>query len=229
MLLALSFTTCDVMPRLIFHTVNDVLCDLVVVVIKMLELDDDVCEWLLGDLITEDMGSLIGTVADAGDVDRIKKVIENPELDEFQRSAALRALTVMYVEEKYPRDELFAYLGHLLVACEDDESFITYVVDACYDMAAGEHYERIRKLYEDDKVDTFFIGSECFDNDIKPGDEELAVLKLKESRHHTAMTDTVKAMHRWACFREKPSAVKKKVGRNDPAPAEAEISIKDAV
>ncbi len=192
--------------------------------IRILELEQEKCEWLLGDIITEDMGSLIASVACAADVGRIKSVIENAEINSFQRSAALGALVIMYSEGKYSRTDLLAYLGYLLEYCADDIFLVTSVVYTCKNVCATDCYGRIRDLYKDSKVDPFVIGAKEFADELPVITEEEVLENLRKKSYTSTITDTVKSMHWWACFNKKPDEARDipanidKISRNAQCP-----------
>jgi len=195
-------------------------------IIRLLELEEDECDWLLGDMITCDMDSIIASIATAGDIKRIKAVVENSTLNEFQRYAALKALTIMYSEGIYPRAELVDYLGNLLERFADDEDFISWIVGDCKDISATEHYARIRNLFKNNKVDTSIIGVKHFAEDAPLVSEEEVLKRIKEDPYTKIITDTIESMNWWACFKENqkpfvpklPATGNKKVGRNELCP-----------
>ncbi len=194
--------------------------------IKLLELDNERCDWLLGDVITEDMGSLVASVAAAEDIPRIKSVVENPSLYVFQRLAALKALLILYSIGLYPRADLIAYLDALLLSNGEDSEFISFVAIDCQVIYATEIYGRIRELFAADKIDTGIIGVEDFTGYKSEFNEEDIIAKFKQRPQNRIMTDTIRKMEWWACFNEgknKFASVDKtitpaKTGRNAPCP-----------
>jgi uncharacterized protein YchJ len=75
--------------------------------------------------------------------------------------------------------------------------------------------KEIKKVYELDLIDTFFTGElEDIEAEIRMG-EKAALARLKSDYHHTLITDVIKDIEWWACF--KPEK-KVKIGRNEPCP-----------
>ena len=168
--------------------------------IQILELEKKHCEWMLGDCLTEDMCALLGTVASTEDIDRIKVVVENDTLNEYQRIAALRALVVLYIRDIYPREEISGYFGHLLSTFENDSSLVTSVAVACNDLGAEEHYNAIIALFEAGKMDEFIIGIKEFINPRFKINEGEKLANTYEYSHLRIITDTIECMQWWYCF-----------------------------
>ena len=194
-------------------------------ILRLLEFEEDKCRWLLSDLITEEMDSIIASVATADDVSRMKEVVENTALHVFQRTAPLKALIIMYSEGNYPRTKLIEYIGTLFEKFSDDIDFITWIICDCKDISAIEYYPLILEMFKQGKVLTGIIGTDEFAR-TEPVPEADILKRLEANPHIQSITDTVKSMHRWHCFKEnqkpfvpKLSAVgNKKVGRNDFCP-----------
>lgn len=171
--------------------------------VEILELDNYTCGSILGDTLTEGMGSLIGTVAEKDDIERIKTIIENEELDSFQRGAALNALIVMNYRSVYERSELIDYLGYLLNKYSDDSEFVSITISHCYDVSARSHYPRILELFEEGCVETFLMGEQDFEIASDIPEEEEALKNAEESAYLRPITDTIESMGWWGCFKDK--------------------------
>lgn len=74
--------------------------------------DHKLIERVLGDVITEDLGRMLASVCD-GDIGLICGMIENDDLDEFVRGAALDAILVLVAQKVKTCDEVFEYLKSL--------------------------------------------------------------------------------------------------------------------
>jgi hypothetical protein len=68
----------------------------------------EILDKLLGDVITEGMPSILASVFN-GDVKPIKSIIENEEINEFIRGAALESLVILASEGVITRDEVIIY------------------------------------------------------------------------------------------------------------------------
>jgi hypothetical protein len=168
--------------------------------IQILEMDEEICDNLLGDSITNSIHKIISTVATLDDLPKLKSVAENRNLGEFQRLAGLRALTGLYAMGKYPRDEFFSYLGSLLQTGHPDY-FQAHISVICYDVHAQEHFGLILHAVDHGKLDLLnFIRKNDFLRNTTP---EAELDNIRED--YKPVTDTIEEMSWWYCFNEKPS------------------------
>jgi len=186
-------------------------------IIKVLEYDEDTVDYLLSGCITEGYGRIIASVATTDDISRIKEVIENQNLDEFQRMCALEALLTLYVEDTYSREELFAYLGVLLKRFRKDCAFVTMLVSDIADVYADEYFGIIKDMFKNDEIDETYIDYDFFLSITGGGDANSAKENLKAEGRHSYITDTIKSMSWWYYFNQKPDW-SIKIGRNEPCP-----------
>lgn len=72
----------------------------------------DTVATLLGSIVSEDMHRVIASVYD-GDINKIKKIVENTKIDDFIREDALKSLLVLMNLGKLTRDEVVFYFKEL--------------------------------------------------------------------------------------------------------------------
>ena len=98
-----------------------------------------------GDIVTEDLNRILASVCQ-GDLNLIKQLIEDSNHNEFVRSAALKALAVLYNGEKLTREELITYFQTLIdnkLEQEEDPSFYGALVSCCYHIYPEELYDSL--------------------------------------------------------------------------------------
>ena len=71
-----------------------------------------------GDIVTEDLNSILASVCH-GDLSLIKRLIEDPQVNEYVRSAALGSLVILYNTDKLSREDLVGYIETLFDPDED--------------------------------------------------------------------------------------------------------------
>lgn len=81
-------------------------------VIKIASLPDAQAYDLLGDTITEYIGRILASVCD-GNIEPIKRIIENSSLDEFVRDQALDSLLILLNNDVVSREQLVFYFKEL--------------------------------------------------------------------------------------------------------------------
>ncbi|NOQ76604.1 MAG: DUF1186 domain-containing protein [Methylococcaceae bacterium] len=159
-----------------------------------------------GDMVTEDLGSLLASVCN-GDLSLIKQLIENPERNDFVRSAALESLVVLYKHDLLTRTELITYLKSLVdQKLERRESYIwTTLAHHCCNIHPEELHDRLMMCF-----DKGYINPENIDQaDITrylQQEKELTLEKLKADKRLQIITDVIKSMEWWACFQQEVAA-----------------------
>lgn len=201
--------------------------------LRMLNLHADKCDWFLGDVLTDSMSAMIAGIATTEDIPALKAIVENTEIEEFQRGAALHSMTVMYMYDKLSRDVVSEYIGFLLNNLSNEDELLTHIVGECVDLALTNFYPRLKSLYEADCIDILFIRVEELDDpDAWPSPEE-AKRQYREKKYNQLIDDTIQRLSTWAVFREEykydhprenfydensPIVKPEKIGRNEPCP-----------
>lgn len=115
---------------------------------------------LTGDVITEDLGRMLASLC-YGDLGPIKRLIEEPEDNEWVRSAALDALVDLYVEGQLERENIIDYLKELfLFKVEQKSSFIwRAMVNTACDLYPEGLVEEIRRACVEGLVNHGDVGA----------------------------------------------------------------------
>jgi hypothetical protein len=188
-----------------------------------------------GDVVTGDLGRILASVYD-GDSGPLFFIIENQKINEYVRTAALECLVVLFVAGMKTREEIVDYFRDLFRGKLERE--FSHVWNALVARSTRiypeELYEDIKKAYEDDLVEGFFVDIGSVERVLKDGKEK-ALEDLMTDDRYSLINDTVEEMQNWACFRKSaPSRKvatplpegtkgttgkkKQKVGRNAPCP-----------
>jgi len=183
------------------------------------------------DFITEDLGRVLASVS-GGEVAGLHRLIEDPQVNEYVRSAAMRALVVLVAQDALSREDVIAYFRYLFrEGLERDYSFAwDALVSASNDLYPEELMEDIEQAFAADMIDEIFIDLAWVKECMKPG-KERALAKLKTDKEHTYIEDSIANLEWWYCFQPPPEPRRqvvhpaspafkpqKKVGRNDPCP-----------
>jgi hypothetical protein len=205
-------------------------------VVRLALLPEELLDNLCGDFVTEALSRVLASVCD-GDLGGIKSIIENPQADEWARSAALSALVTLVEVGEKSRDETISYFATLFRGgLERQESYAwTGLVHCCYELWPGELLGDIERAYAHGLVDRNSIRMEDVRRAFDLGIEGCRI-RLARDTHRQLVADTVKEYGSWACFRpkkERPDSqpppeldasympIKRdgpKIGRNDPCP-----------
>jgi uncharacterized protein YchJ len=155
-------------------------------------------ECLLGDIITENMGSILASVC-GDDITPIKSIVENEGLDEFVRGAALSALVTLFAEDALARETLIEYLRDISRKFPPESPLWTSWVMTADDICAEELLPEIRAAYDANLVDAGWIRLSDIESTIREG-PEAALTRLRQL--HQYMRDPIYTLERWACFRD---------------------------
>ncbi len=153
-----------------------------------------------GDVVTEDLDRILASVCH-NDLGPIKRMIEDPAVNEYVHSACLRSLVVLVFEEELPREEVIDYFRSLFrgkLTREPDYTWDELVSAAC-DLYPEELLSDIQQAYDDGLVDSWNIGMENVHKTLAEGKE--AVLRQYGERRDSLIEDTIAEMQGWACFK----------------------------
>lgn len=206
-------------------------------IIKLISLDSETVDWILGDTITEGLPQILASVCH-DNIEPIKQLVTTYSADEFVRGSALYSLKVLYCEDAISREAIASFLNNLFTMHPIRKS------DQIWDSACGlacslrlkELLPDIQKAYRDGLIDEGYISLSEIEKDITEDAEEPLLPR------QTFITDTVEEMRNWACFQPKKASSKPdrsvlesfdydfddrsgtivraipKIGRNDPCP-----------
>ncbi len=203
--------------------------------LKMLAEFDDRLGDLIGDVLTQDLGSILASVCDDG-IAPLQALIENAETDEWVRAAALQALLTLVAAGRRSRDEMIGYFAALFQRLEREPTYIwSALANACTDIYPAELMPEIRRAFDERLIDSMSIGPDDVTDALARGKEEV----LRELQTRCTLIDDVEREMSWmAAFQpEAPVEVAPpdfaldedewidtyrrpgpKIGRNDPCP-----------
>ncbi len=175
---------------------------------------------LTGDIVTDDLQAMLASVS-CGDDSLIKQLIENPEVNEWVRAAALRSLLVFVSVGEQTRESVVAYMrGLFRFKLKREPSYVWEMLVLCaMELYPEELYEEIQRSYEDGLIEDEFLSLAEVEAALEDGEEEMLDL-LTSNPEYRLITDTIAEMEWWPCFHFEPHGppTKQKVGRNQPCP-----------
>jgi hypothetical protein len=210
-------------------------------------------ETLTGSVATESLRQILASVCD-GNTAPIESLIEDSEVDEWVRGAAVGSLGVLLHTGAKSCDAVSAYFGQLLAGRLEREPNHVWdaLIEVCADFGMIEHLGEIRRLYREDIADPWVDHLEDLEYEIAlpPGTST----RVRWDRY-ALIDDTVAAMEWWHCFSEEAAEEEElddidvledvvfdmeddelpgtpvvrevpKIGRNDPCPCGSEKKYK---
>ena len=140
------------------------------------------------------------------------QLIENQEINEFIRGAALKSLVVLVVQEIIPREQVIQYFEKLFstlgankpsttdLEYEPEYIWTDLVINSSI-LCPVELKEYIERTFDEDSIEPFSFTRDDFNDYLQAG-SEANLNELREERHYSLVEDTVSYMKNWACFEE---------------------------
>ncbi|PVZ68918.1 hypothetical protein DC094_11745 [Pelagibaculum spongiae] len=160
-------------------------------------------EDLLGDLVTESLPRIIASVCD-GDINPIRALAENPEVDPYVRSAAFYALGTLTFQNVLSVDTLKDYCHSMLAGklqYDPKEGYLPIaLVSLCEMHGFADLLPDIRKAYQRWPEMKRYSQLKHVENKLKSSEPDT----LEVTFHKDLITDTIASLETWHCF--KPAA-----------------------
>jgi hypothetical protein len=168
---------------------------------------------LFGDTITEGLSQVFASVYD-GNPAPLHGLVENEQVNEFVRSAALNTFLVLEHTDQMPRDTVLEYIRSLFHGkLQRTPSYAwSSLVCVVADLPAPELLEDVRQAYADGFVDTMVADLEGIERDAN------APKPRRRDRQHL-ITDAIAEMEWWASFHPEDSWPKKMPNTDIPMPS----------
>lgn len=155
-----------------------------------------------GDVVTESLHRILASVS-GGDIEPIKKLIENPQANQFVRGAGLDSLLVLVAQKVISRELVIDYFEELfnkgLKQESEEEPYLLWADLVVY---SAKLYPQELKPYIDnafasDKIDQFMVSQEDIDYYLQLGKEE-TLKRLEQDSFYSFIEDTISEMEWWA-------------------------------
>lgn len=167
------------------------------IIIKLITNNQETVDYLLGDLITGDLGNILASTFD-GDIDSLYNIIVNLDLDECVREAVFYALEILNKYNIIASEKMLEMIDKMLSEelKEDSSIVITNIVEYISENQIYDKIELVRNLYNENRVDIHRIGDyDQFIDDIYG--------KIDYYSNKEMIEDTIESFSNWACFNEK--------------------------
>ena len=124
-------------------------------IIKICELPPFVCEYLLGDVLTESLYALLASTFN-GNLQELNRIATNQYLNEYARGAAIGAHLILYKHEIISRKQLIQIMKNWFADFVHDYSYIpSKLIDCCNHIHATELTQEIETYFDLDLADPF--------------------------------------------------------------------------
>ena len=177
-------------------------------IIDLVSLPNEISNDIFRDFLTEDLHKILASVC-GGDTQPIKKLVEDSNVNEYVRCAAIKSFIALLGEDVISQSEVIEYYKSLFqgkLEREFSQVWNELIYDSC-EAGPSELYEHIKKAYKDELVDEDCISLEEVDGAIKIHDKE-KFPNLKDEGY-AFLKDTIEELSCWECFNrdsDKPKA-----------------------
>lgn len=169
-------------------------------ILRLAELPGKLPEKLLGDCITEGLARFIVSTFN-GDLDRIKQLIENKQVNGSSRNSGLRSLLGLVALHRYQREELIEYLRRLFhSSLAGDQTFVTTLINVSCDLYPEELLPEINEAFAKDKVDTWSVDKKWVNQVLLQGKEDCLAMYVYDNCFHAPIDDIQDDMGWMAIF-----------------------------
>ena len=176
-------------------------------IIDLISLPNEIPDDIFGDFLTEDLHKILASVC-GGDTQSIKTLVEDSNVNEYVRCAAIKSFIVLLGEGVLSQSEVIEYYKSLFsekLEREFSQVWNELIYDSC-EVGPSELYEFIKKAYADGLVDDECIALEEVDEAIKIHDIK-KFAKLKDEGY-AFIVDTIDELGCWNCFTKNKSESK---------------------
>ena len=213
-------------------------------ILDLFALPEDLCDELVGEFITEDLGRVLASVC-GGQIEKLQRIVEDGSRGGYVRGAALNAIVALVARKLLHREEAVAYLEVLVRGRLEREpssvwDTLGYLV---LDLHAEDLFDDIHAALREGLIDPFMLSPRGIERE-RRSSTRAAMDRLERDLHLQPVRDVVAEMEWWACFNPRgysrsgrgtggaPSSMKEpqpaavvtpvrrseKPGRNDPCP-----------
>lgn len=207
---------------------------------ELLDGEPERVEAVLGEAITENLTQLLISVFD-GDTDRLYRVMNNPDADEFVRSGVFETWTYLVAAGHIDRLEAEQYLSSCFGTLKPQEKHYIWAawVEAVAHLGLAGLTGQVRNAFDLDRIPTMTILFEEFEEILEAASQTDDPVAFVEMEGMKPFTDTIGVLSQWYGFSEEYLRKERKaehaerqpiqktstisnpyrtVGRNDPCP-----------
>jgi hypothetical protein len=198
-------------------------------IVDFFSMPGDLSMDLTGDLVFENLARILASVYN-GDDTPLNNLIENADIQENVRNAALDTFVILVATGQKSRDETMVYFQSLFGKLDREMSSLwTHLVRKCAELYAEEVSEDIQKVLDEELVEYLYENPETYLKELNALGKDKVLERLQVEPLYTLIDDTINEMQDWFCFQQ-PKKQKKakprysepriepKVGRNKPCP-----------
>ena len=170
-------------------------------IIDLISIQNEISSDIFREYLTEDLHKILASVCGT-DTEPLKRLVEDSNVNEYVRGAAIKAFLALLGEGVISQGEVIEYYKSLFngkLEREYSQVWNELIYDSC-DAGPKELYQHIKKAYEDELVDEECIELEEVDEAIKIHD--VSKFPNLKDEGYSFLNDTIEELGCWSCFKK---------------------------
>jgi len=170
-------------------------------IIDLISIQNEISNDIFREYLTEDLHKILASVCGM-DTEPLKRLVEDSNVNEYVRGAAIKAFLALLGEGVISQGEVIEYYKSLFngkLEREYSQVWNELIYDSC-DAGPKELYQHIKKAYEDELVDEECIELEEVDEAIKIHD--VSKFPNLKDEGYSFLNDTIEELGCWLCFKK---------------------------
>ena len=183
-------------------------------------------EAVLGDAVTENLAQILISVFD-GDADRLYRLMNDPEVDEYVRAAAFDAWTYQVATGRVGRAEAERYLSSALETLRPQEEHHVWVawVEAVAHLGLTGLKGRVRNAFDLGWVPPLSIEFGEFEEIVDAASRADDLVAFVGTERLVPFSDTIAALSNWYAFSEEYLRTKEEAEREPALPIQPTLTV----
>lgn len=201
-------------------------------IMELVSLPEDTLDYLIGDAVTSSLPEILYNTYN-GDLELLKRTVENPEVDDYARSGMLQVMGQLYLDGSLKKEDFQQYIRQIVYGEEEIGGYLyTELASVICECHFTDMLPELRRLYDDMRVEEDAIGGydSCIDwmfhyekeafcqSPVCAADMLRGWAMFEQPvREKSSEKDMEKFLRSVAAQQNRP-VPKVKIGRNDPCP-----------
>lgn len=163
---------------------------------ELASLPEDTLDFLIGDVLTEDFGSILYNTYN-GEITLLKQAVKNKKSSDFARAQMLDVMGQLYLDQKLEKQEWQDFLREIVYGKKRIGDYIyTSVADTICRCHFADMLPELRRLYLDKRVDEYAIGG--YDESV----DCLFTYGKSKDKFCKSPIDAIKSLRGWAMYED---------------------------
>lgn len=201
-------------------------------IMELVTLPGDTLDDLIGDAVTSGLSDILYNTYN-GDLELLKRAVENPEVNDYAKSGILEVMGQLYLDGDLGKEEFQEYIRQIVY---EEEEIGEYVYTELASVICECHFvdmlPELRRLYDDMRVEEDAIGGydSCIDwmfqyekeafchSPVNAADMLRGWAMFEQPAREKGSEKDMEKLLRSVAARQNRPVPKVKIGRNDPCP-----------